>query len=109
MGKLIHCLLKWKIAKLIDRISIGNCIFIIKCFSCERYLLFPNLLTNIFYFHNARFVSNRLAAVPSCNALRYAIKLLNRFGFMFPYGIIFSHAFQIKVCDRFLAMNLRTY
>ena len=35
--------------------------------------------------------------------------LLSRFGFMFPLGIIFSHAFQIKVCDRFLAMNLRTY
>ena len=67
------------IIKFLDLVSVGNCIFINRCFSCKSYSVFSHLynLATGRHNHKTRFAINGLLILPNCNTAQFSAKALS--------------------------------
>ena len=66
------------ITKFVGLVSVENCIFISKCFSCKCYSAFSHLFNSATGTHNhqARFAMNCLLILANCNTTKFGTKIL---------------------------------
>ena len=65
-----------KIIKFVNLVSVENCIFINKFFSCKSYSVFSDLynLATGRHNHQTRFAMNGLLILPNCNTAKFGTK-----------------------------------
>ena len=65
-----------KIIKFVDLVSVGNCIFVIKCVSCKSYSVCSHLynLATDRRNHQTRYAMNGLLILPNRNTAKFSTK-----------------------------------
>ena len=92
-----------KIIEFVDLVSVENCIFINKCFSCKSYSVFSHLynLATGRHNHQTRFAMNGLLILPTCNTAKFStLFIFHNHQLEFFPSFVFRKDFQSNVSNK---------